>query len=95
MSEWKTSYGVTVQNWLSKCAMVVVDCNLIGMGRRSPADPCHTTVRTGPYRRFENGYVSISSNKVGNPSDLKYPFESPTDRALAYGQETRSIMVAG
>ncbi|MGB7641077.1 MAG: hypothetical protein WBL82_07315 [Terriglobales bacterium] len=31
---------------------------LIGIGRRSPADPCHTTVHTGPYTAIRVGYAS-------------------------------------
>ena len=57
--------------------------HLIGIGRRSPADPCHTT---GPYTAIRECYVGISSSHDGNPSDLKYAFESPTDRALAFAR---------
>ena len=37
---------------------------------RSPADPCHTTVRTGPYTAVRDGYATTSNND-GSPSDLK------------------------
>src|SRR5262249_45276590 len=50
---------------------------------RSPTDPCHTTVHTGPYTAVRVGYAFISSINVGSPSDLKYALESPTERALA------------
>src|SRR6185437_12163904 len=49
---------------------------------RSPAVPCHTTVRTGPYTAVRDGYADTSSTNDGRPSDLKYALESPIDRAL-------------
>jgi hypothetical protein len=44
---------------------------LIGIGRRSPAVPCHTTVRTGPYTAVRVGYADTSSINDGSPSDLR------------------------
>jgi hypothetical protein len=55
-------------------------------GGGSPADPCHTTVRTGPYTAVRDGYVNTSANNDGSPSDLKYALESPTERALAFAR---------
>jgi hypothetical protein len=48
-------------------ADIVRDGLLIGIGPRSPADPCHTTVRTGPYTAVRVGYASIHQSTL----DLK------------------------
>src|ERR1019366_9355527 len=43
-------------------------------GRRSPADPCHTTVRTGPYTAVRDGYASIP--RIRTECGLGFRFQS-------------------
>src|ERR1022692_3777060 len=44
------------------------------IGRRSPADPCHTTVRTGPYTAVRDGYASIP--RIRTECGLGFRFQS-------------------
>src|ERR1022692_4761205 len=43
-------------------------------GRRSPADPCHTTVRTGPYTAVRDRYAS--SPRIRTECGLGFRFHS-------------------
>src|ERR1017187_1661428 len=43
-------------------------------GRRPPAPPCHTTVRTGPYTAVRDGYASIP--RIRTECGLGFRFQS-------------------